>query len=477
MNTKPATLNLCPIACSALSIELSYQHNQETKRVILWKSTEKLLKLFECLHDPQFIQSHKSNLAKPNAFSRQRQLPFHLLVFFFLNQVKGALQRELDAYFEQALHGAQSVSSAALCKARTALAPSVFLDLNQRFIPMALQNTHGLQFHDLRVLAIDGSTQNLPRRTTFFDHFGGQVQNNIPLPIARISQIIDVGTGISLEALLTPYALGETTLATHHLRRLPERSVTLYDRGYFSAFLCFCHRQHQRDFVIRMPRGNVAAADALFGDPKAPKKFELVAGQAGKSLIQEVTKQGYPVNNDPMPLRLVRVLLSTGEIEVLLTSLLDDERYPDADFAELYNSRWTIETDFRSLKSRLQIENYTGRRPISVEQDFYAKVLTKNLVQFLTAIEQERMDRERQAAMEHQQPHTKHRAKINFVDALNVTKFALIHAILFRSVEAINDIGRRISRYYHFERKGRSFPRKHTKSKIPRFPMAYKQTA
>jgi hypothetical protein len=295
--------------------------------------------------------------------------------------------------------------------------------------------------------------------------------------MARISQLIDVGTGITLEALLTPYALGETTLATHHLRQLPEGAVTLYDRGYFSAFLCFCHRHYGRDFVIRMPRCSIAHADALFNDPQAARQFELVAGSECEKLVREANRQGFPVTADPMPLRLVRVTLRTGEVEVLLTSLLDDQRYPDADFAGLYDARWTIETDFRMLKSRLQIENYTGRKPLTVEQDFHAKVFTKNLVQFLTAIEQERMDRERQLAIEQQQPHTKHRAKISFTDALDVTKFALIHAILFRSAEAIDDIRKRIIRYFYFERKGRSFPRKHTKSKIPRYPMAYKQTA
>lgn len=436
-----------------------------------------MLNVFECLRDPAFIKSHISTSSKSSSCSRQRQLPFQSLVLFFLNQVKGALQRELDAFFEQGLQSARSVSNAALCKARQALDPKVFSDLNQRFTAVALQHTQGLRFHDLRVFAIDGSTQNLPRRASFFDYFGGQVQNNNPLPMARISQLMDVGTGISLDALLTPYALGETTLATQHLRRLPERSVTLYDRGYFSAFLCFSHRFLQRDFVIRMPRKNSDAADALFNDPNAEKRFNLIAGDECKQLVREMIKQGYPITDEPMPLRLVRVVLTNGDVEVLLTSLLDDQRYPDADFAELYNTRWTIETDFRSLKSRLQIENYTGRKPITVEQDFHAKVLTKNMVQFLTAIEQEKIDQERQVAIEQQKPYTQHRAKISFVDALDVSKFALVYALLSQCVETIDNICRRIARYRHCERKGRSFPRKHTKSKIPRFPMAYKQSA
>ena len=45
-----------------------------------------------------------------------------------------------------------------------------------------------------------------------------------------------------------------------------------------------------------------------------------------------------------LKVRLVRVRLSTGEWEVLVTSLLDEARYPNAEFLALYGKRWGIET-------------------------------------------------------------------------------------------------------------------------------------
>ena len=48
-------------------------------------------------------------------------------------------------------------------------------------------------------------------------------------------------------------------------------------------------------------------------------------------------------------LRLVRVVLSTGCIEVLATSLLDTAAYPTGEFAALYHARWSIEEAFDCL--------------------------------------------------------------------------------------------------------------------------------
>jgi hypothetical protein len=49
--------------------------------------------------------------------------------------------------------------------------------------------------------------------------------------------------------------------------------------------------------------------------------------------------------------RAVKVKLSTGETEVLLTSLMDKDKYPNEIFKELYFLRWGIETHYGVLKN------------------------------------------------------------------------------------------------------------------------------
>ena len=82
---------------------------------------------------------------------------------------------------------------------------------------------------------------------------------------------------------------------------------------------------------------------------------------------------------DAFSVRLVRVPLKTGQIEILATSLLDASRWPAADFAALYQQRWRIEEAFRHLKCRLQLEQFGGETPEAIRQEFHASILLHNL--------------------------------------------------------------------------------------------------
>ena len=74
----------------------------------------------------------------------------------------------------------------------------------------------------------------------------------------------------------------------------------------------------------------------------------------------------------------------TGEVEVLVTSLLDELAYPAAKFRDLYSFRWGVETFYGILKERLCRENFTGKTAESVRQDFYSTILISNLESVLT---------------------------------------------------------------------------------------------
>jgi hypothetical protein len=81
---------------------------------------------------------------------------------------------------------------------------------------------------------------------------------------------------------------------------------------------------------------------------------------------------------EPMKLRLIRVELDNGETEILATSLTDGEIYPHAIFSDLYHLRWPAEEDYKTLKYRIEVENFSGKTKHSVYQDFYAKLFSKN---------------------------------------------------------------------------------------------------
>ena len=70
-------------------------------------------------------------------------------------------------------------------------------------------------------------------------------------------------------------------------------------------------------------------------------------------------------------MRLVRVLLSSGEVEVLLTTLCDAQAYPAREFKPVYGARWGEETFFDRFKNIFEVERFSGTTVAAVEQDIY----------------------------------------------------------------------------------------------------------
>jgi hypothetical protein len=172
------------------------------------------------------------------------------------------------------------------------------------------------------------------------------------------------------------------------------------------------------------------------------------------------------LNFKPIKLRLVRVALDTGETEILITSLLDRQSYPHDCFAELYHHRWPVEEDYNHMKHRLEIENFTGKSPLTVYQDFHAKVLTKNLAAILAHSGQELVDLETATR--------KHKYQVNFTQLLSKAKDTVI--LFFQHDQAINLIRNLLEIAAHSiepVRPGRTYPR-NRKVSPSRFRTLYK---
>jgi IS4 transposase len=114
-----------------------------------------------------------------------------------------------------------------------------------------------------------------------------------------------------------------------------------------------------------------------------------------------------------LSVRLVKVKLSTGETEILCTSLLNEEQFAITDFQELYHKRWAAEEAFKMFKSRIEIENFSGKTALAVRQDFYAKMLAITLCSVLTFPIEERITTEFQ-----EDKNRKHSQKINRTSAV-----------------------------------------------------------
>ena len=75
-------------------------------------------------------------------------------------------------------------------------------------------------------------------------------------------------------------------------------------------------------------------------------------------------------------MRVVRILLDTGEYETLATSL--PRSITPSEIKELYHARWGIETAFRELKYGLGLVNLHGKKDKFVRQEIFAAMTMSN---------------------------------------------------------------------------------------------------
>ena len=68
----------------------------------------------------------------------------------------------------------------------------------------------------------------------------------------------------------------------------------------------------------------------------------------------------------------------TGEIEIEIETLLTNlppEVMSKEKIGEIYDARWGIECTYKTLKQRLQIENYTAYSKIGIKQGHILHIL------------------------------------------------------------------------------------------------------
>ena len=170
---------------------------------------------------PDFIARHRQS---NKDFTRNRKLPFHILIAFLLNFVRGSYQDELDKFFKT-IHrfdvAKRIVSKAALTKARMKLKFDAFVELNLHLIHYFEKHFSPRTWYGFRLLAIDGSTTRLPMTEGIARHFGvWNCRQGKPSPMGRISQLFDVLNKVTIDALIHPKGMGERELASQHLLNL-----------------------------------------------------------------------------------------------------------------------------------------------------------------------------------------------------------------------------------------------------------------
>jgi hypothetical protein len=301
------------------------------------------------------------------------------------------------------------------------------------------------------LLAVDGSTLKLLKYEEIIKHFGILKPDKGPAcPMARISQLYDVLNKVSIDASISPYHVGEREMLAQHLLKLLPTDLLLLDRGYPAYWVFNLILSLDGNFCARISRQWNIVRDFVESD----QQETIISLHPSHASKKECIEMG--LDTEPLKLRLIRIELDSGEVEVLITSLINDQMYPNDIFAELYHKRWPVEEDYKVMKTRVEIGNFSGESVLSVYQDFHAKVFAKNLTSVLTFSAQDVVDVQSKGKI--------HEYQINFTQALSKSKDTVI--LLFeRSCETTLEIIKGLHENFIINpepvRPGRKFKRVH----------------
>lgn len=401
-------------------------------------------------------------------FTRDRCLTFIILITFLLNLLKRSQQDELDEFFKL-LSGNEIairvVSKSAFTQARKKLKAGAFVELNHVQIGYFYQSLCPQTWMGWRLLAVDGSTVQVPNTPENLAHFGAwHPAKGGPCPMARISQMFDVLNQLTLDAIIGPKSIGERELAAEHFAHLRSGDLVLLDRGYPAFWLFALVRRKNAHFCARM-KVNGWKVTKRFVDSGLNE--QIVSLQPGTTAKQDCGKRNLSAN--PITIRLIRVVLDDGEIEVLATSLLVTKTYPSSMFKELYHLRWPVEEQYKIFKMRIEIENFSGKSVLAVYQDFHAKVLTANLTAILA--------RPAQEVVTQDSAEKKYLYRVNMTNALSKMKDTIVWLLHDLSLvpRMLISLWQLMIKTIEPIRPGRSFPRI-MRVKFKKFPVSYKPT-
>jgi len=278
-----------------------------------------------------------------------------------------------------------SISNSAYSKARKKIAHTAFIALNQLTVDVMYTEQYKT-YCGKRILAVDGSKIRLPDTPEMIKEFGSHPYRNTVVEgenaFALASVLYDTQNNIALEALLTPTDTSEKSLAIEHLKHVQENDLIIYDRGYGSYELIARIQQTKGDFLIRLSTQSFKHAKEMF---KSDGITDQIVTIKPGSKVRDKKRKGLLTDlPESITVRFVRVELGAGEIEVLVTSLFDQETFSPEVIKELYWKRWGVETFYGILKTRLQLENFTGTSVESVKQDFYAAIFLTGLETVMT---------------------------------------------------------------------------------------------
>lgn len=417
-------------------------------RVLTPEPSSDFLPRFRASIDPDWIEEALN--ATGTATIRKRRLPAEQVIWLVLGMgiMRDEPLTEIVAAMDLAMPGKRGarVAPSAIVQARERLGDDPIRWLFEKTAPTwAHASARRHAWRGLALYGADGTTLRVPdsaENRAYFGSQSGRWNGTSGYPLARLVTLMALRSHLLVAAQFGPYSKGELAYAASFWNQLPEKSLTILDRGYLSAKVLIGIERlgGQRNWLTRATSRTKS------------KRIRRLA--SGDELVQLDVSDEARRENPELPktwiVRAIKYRRKGFRPQTLLTSLLDPKRYPAAEIEALYHERWEIELGYNEVKRVMLAREETTRSksPRGVSQELWGLALSYNLV---------RLEAEQVAAELKVPP-----IRISFTAALALVETAFRTWSLEnagRTPDRLRKLRADISHFLLPERRERSYPR------------------
>jgi len=240
----------------------------------------------------------------------------------------------------------------------------------------------------VRAFVFDGTSVRLAHSAALCKSYppGSNQHGEAHWPLLRMLVAHDLKTGLAMRpqwgAMHGCQAVSEQQLLEAAIDRLPSGSVVVGDAN-FGVFSVAYAAAVQRSYPVLL-RLTTARAQRLAGEPLQNGIDRPVVWRPSRE--DRRSHPGLPADACVKGRLIVRQVQPDNGAAPFLLALFTTLRIDQDEVLKLYGQRWNIETDLRSLKSTLQLDQLSCTAPEMVAKELNMAMSTYNLVRAVTCL-------------------------------------------------------------------------------------------
>jgi hypothetical protein len=243
--------------------------------------------------------------------------------------------------------------------------------------PLAKPETPGAFLFGLRLMALDGTTEDVADTPANEAAFGRHESDRGPSAFPQIKGVylVECGTHAIIDAGFWPIKTSERVGGFRLLRSVTAGMLVMWDRGFHDYDMFAQARQRGAHVLARLPAHVKptlvrALSDGSYLAYLQPSDYQR--RKKGERLLVRVIE--YTLTDPNLP--------GWGETHRLVTTLLDPEAYPSLELIWAYHERWEIEITIDEIDThqRLLPGPLRSRKPVGVIQELYGLLIAHYII-------------------------------------------------------------------------------------------------